>query len=411
VREPSLSRPWNHRFSHDELLRTPVTRADRLARLDAIVVPSRRPAEHLEHAANLAARLNATLVVLCSKDLSSRQAVEFLDRRHPGARAVAIDVNAQPGHPIFCHASTDQRWAWWAPYRRVASARNLALALAWSMRWRMVLFLDDDISGLSIDSILRAAGTVSDDRRARGAAPVDVVGWRVNHFPDNSVVCHAARIAGLPQRVFIGSGALLVGIHRDLGFFPPIYNEDWLFLFDALERRSVCVMPDEENVIQLSYDPFSDQSRADAEEFGDCFAEGLFERLHERPPTQLGPTGRLASAVDDLSDPTRGVSYWSHIVAGRGRLISEIEARLVASRSDSSLYPVDVVRGALAVSGETLSRIDPEYFALFLRAWRRDLTMWRAGLDHLPRQSRIDEALDLLGVERPEYAAGMGHAS
>jgi hypothetical protein len=72
------------------------------------------------------------------------------------------------------------------------------------------------------------------DNVARLAEQLDryqVAGMIVRNFPDNSVVCHARRDAGLPQDVF-WTGAVL-GVHCNnlpLSFFPDIYNEDWFFL-------------------------------------------------------------------------------------------------------------------------------------------------------------------------------------
>ena len=56
----------------------------------------------------------------------------------------------------------------------------------------------------------------------------------VPQHPDNSVVCHARRLAGRFQDVFV-SGAVL-GVHCNslpLSFFPDIYNEDWFFFAEG----------------------------------------------------------------------------------------------------------------------------------------------------------------------------------
>ena len=61
--------------------------------------------------------------------------------------------------------------------------------------------------------------------------------------------------------------------------FPPIYNEDWLFLFDAAQRRSVALCGHARS--QLEYAPFAEWVRAAREEFGDVIAEGLYRLLHD----------------------------------------------------------------------------------------------------------------------------------
>jgi hypothetical protein len=53
-----------------------------------------------------------------------------------------------------------------------------------------------------------------------------VAGMHVRHFPDNSVVCHARRLAGFAQDVFVTGAAL--GVHCNslpLSFFPDIYKQ------------------------------------------------------------------------------------------------------------------------------------------------------------------------------------------
>src|SRR5271156_1177313 len=92
------------------------------------------------------------------------------------------------------------------------------------------------------------------------------VGFRIARYPDNSVICHAHRLAGGSQDVFPGGSALLIDVTRSDTLFPPIYNEDWLFLFDAALARSVAVAG---TLSQLEYQPFSQSKRAASEEFGD----------------------------------------------------------------------------------------------------------------------------------------------
>ena len=81
------------------------------------------------------------------------------------------------------------------------------------------------------DSIARLAGQL--DRH-------QVAGMIVKSYPDNSVVCHARRDAGLRQDVFL-TGAVL-GVHCNnlpLSFFPDIYNEDWVFFAPEAASRQL----------------------------------------------------------------------------------------------------------------------------------------------------------------------------
>ena len=80
-----------------------------------------------------------------------------------------------------------------------------------------------------------------------------VAGMVVRRFPDNSVVCHARRLAGLAQDVFV-TGAVL-GVHCNslpLSLFPDIYNEDWFFFAEEGLRSA---LPRVGHAVQAEYDP------------------------------------------------------------------------------------------------------------------------------------------------------------
>ena len=83
----------------------------------------------------------------------------------------------------------------------LSAKRNIGLLLARLVGWHGVLFLDDDIRDVSPRTV-RAAGDALRPGRATGMIAAD--------FPDNSVVCHAARLAGLRQDVFVSGSALAV---------------------------------------------------------------------------------------------------------------------------------------------------------------------------------------------------------
>ncbi len=151
--------------------------------------------------------------------------------------------------------------------------RNIALLVARMVEWDTVLFLDGDIRDVDADTVRLAAGALGADR----SRPVSAVGLAVEDYPDSSVVCHANRFGGGGQTAFVGASALLVDVTApELGHFPTVYNEDWLFLYDALAAKRV---RREGRVRQLRYDPFGDPQRGRDEEFGDVVAEGLTAHL------------------------------------------------------------------------------------------------------------------------------------
>ena len=127
----------------------------------------------------------------------------------------------------------------------VSTKRNLALVLSHALRWKRVVFLDDDIRVPNPGDLSKAVGLLDSH---------SAVGLAIGGFPDNSMVCHAFRQAGGWQQTFIGGGALAVGVKRNRSFFPNVYNEDWFFVLEAGKRlQSVATVG---QVFQNPYDPY-----------------------------------------------------------------------------------------------------------------------------------------------------------
>ena len=106
----------------------------------------------------------------------------------------------------------------------LSTKRNLGLILARMLGWQRIFFLDDDIRDINSGRLHSTVSMLGSFRTA---------GMRVTDFPDNSVVCHAHRMTGGTQDVFVTGAALAVDCQQNSGFFPDIYNEDWLFFYDA----------------------------------------------------------------------------------------------------------------------------------------------------------------------------------
>jgi hypothetical protein len=86
----------------------------------------------------------------------------------------------------------------------------------------------------------------------------DMVALDNDGFPDNSAVCHALRAVGVYQDSFVGGGAMAVPIGEATGFFPNIYNEDWLFLVGDGQLRRTAVTG---KVTQKPFNPFANPAR------------------------------------------------------------------------------------------------------------------------------------------------------
>ena len=175
----------------------------RPSRLDAIVIPASRPASCLKPAIELSAWLGVLLVVLCSKQTRVEQVAERVSTS-PGARALIVEMPENWSHPEFPTRTSDPVFQRPNANRDsdLSAKRNVGLLLARLHGWHKIVFVDDDVTLSRTDNIARLAGQL--DR-------YQVAGMIVRQHPDNSVVCHARRDAGLWQDVFL-TGAVL-GVH------------------------------------------------------------------------------------------------------------------------------------------------------------------------------------------------------
>ncbi len=249
----------------------------------------------------------------------------------------------------------------------IARKRNIGLLLARISGWRTIMYLDDDIRNLSASVVANAAALIGYFR---------AVGFEIDHYPDSSVVCHAHRLAGAKQSVFPGGSALLVDVFLSDSLFPYIYNEDWLFLFEAVQGRSLAVAG---KLAQLDYLPFAHSKRAASEEFGDLIAEGLYRLIHQG-----------ASLTDATLD------YWRAALRRRGQLIDDIATRLLLL--DGNQPVVGSALMSLAAARKRLDAITALACVSFIRAWRSDLSDWRNRLPSLPVLGDVRDAAKFLNL-------------
>lgn len=359
--------PVVNRGSHVSLLRPAVRASHRLA--DAIVVPASRTADNLVEAVELAAALNCCLVVLCSR-LARAAKVRELVGRHRELRWMAVDLPDGYSHPLLTFETASYAEAKAPHLGDLSVKRNLGLLLARLLRWRSVLFLDDDIRGLDIGSVQHAA---------RALGTFAAAGFLVEDYPDNSVVCHAHRHTGGRQDVFVTGSALMVDCDQPQSFFPDVYNEDWLFLFEKLRAGTVAHAG---VARQLRYEPFASPERPTAEEFGDILAEGLVNLLHDGRP---------------LSDAT--ADYWEECLIRRKHFIAGIMAELDGAGAMAT---------ALAAAEKRRGEISAMTYEEYVGSWRRDVATWRARMATLPALRSLPAAADYLRLGRSSVLTSAG---
>jgi hypothetical protein len=335
-------------------------------RLDAIVVPTIRP-RSLGPAIALAGDIGCVLVVLCTTPYQVTEAIAECRALAGDVLVTLVPAPNESTMPDLLTSQHPENDITPSCHADIARKRNVGLLLARLSGWGTMMFLDDDIRGFTVSAVSEAAALT---------ARFQAAGFKIGSYPDNSVVCHAYRLAGGAQDVFPGGSALVVDVSQADTFFPSIYNEDWLFLFDAAERGSVTTAG---SLSQLEYDPFAQPRRAATEEFGDLIAEGLYRLLHE------------GGAV---TDATR--SYWRGTLERRFRLIDHIADRLLLHEPPGPA--TDHALMSLAAARKRLASISELACLSFVRAWRADVDNWRERRGYLPVLGDLADAAKFLDL-------------
>jgi hypothetical protein len=352
----------------------------RRARLDAIIVPASRPASHLEMAIELSALLGVFLVVLCSKHAKIAHVTERI-LRTPGARSLVVEISETSSHPDFRAQTSAAPFLEASGHRGsdLSAKRNIGLALAHLFGWRKLAFVDDDITFLKKTDIMRLARQLEDHQ---------IAGMVIREFPDNSVVCHARRLGGLPQDVFVSGAVLGIRCNDSLSFFPDIYNEDWFFFArQAAARR----LPSVGNARQAVYNPFTKPDRARSEEFGDLLAEGLYALFGRQEPSM---------DFDELLNKATK-SYWSYFIDARLRAINRSHRALykLLNAKSTDDYTSSALKSLAAAKSHLKSALNPELCVNFLDAWREDLVCWRRLSNGISKLGSPREAMEFLQLK------------
>jgi hypothetical protein len=341
--------------------------------LDAIIVPASRTAAHLDQAVTLARATGCQLMVVCSRQARADDVSQLLALRS-FTEAVVIDLPAGYGHRWLEFATSHPQNIGQLPGPCAARdsdlsiKRNLGLILARMLGWDRVFFMDDDITNVDVEDLRHTVSMLGRHHYS--------VGMRVTDFPDNSVVCHAHRATGKFQDVWVSGSVLAVDCTAPIGFFPDVYNEDWLFFYnDAAEHR---LGSSGLEATQLRYDPFDDPQRAARQEFGDVLAEGLYALLHRGQNT--------AHATQD---------YWINFLDARKGFLDAIVARAGSAQAEVRQKMLNSVRAARECS----TQIEPEFCEHYVRLWRKDLGRWEQTLKEIPQVPSIARALSELGLK------------
>ncbi|OHV75224.1 hypothetical protein [Pseudofrankia sp. BMG5.36] len=341
--------------------------------LDAVIVPTVRPAKHLDTAAQIASGASRRLIVLCSREARAVEVRARFDSTQ--AEVTAIDIPPGYWHPTLDFATSSEIFMRLSPTpvpRDLSLKRNLGLLIARLSGWRKIVFMDDDIYGIDPGGLLRASAALNSNRAS--CFLVESPEGPADSLPteDNSAVCHALRLVGGKQNVFASGSALGVNCSEEISLFPNIYNEDFFFLLRETRRSGITRVG---FVRQREYNPFLPE-RARYEEFGDVLAEGLLASLHlgksELPTTE----------------------YWKKFLAARSALLHEIRAGLSTSDSQYAANATEAVKAAQ----RQLRSVTPDACTEYLTRFDQDRRAWARRLGALPRLNDMALTLGFLGL-------------
>jgi hypothetical protein len=398
-----------HHPSHLEVVgrvpRYPVD-ADQ-SELSAVVVPTSRPLREsrvgLALAAHCAEVRNAPLVVIRSgaairdpfpPELAARTSRPTIVIDLPNSSHPFLPGLSNARHPVATkHRKND-----------VGDKRNLAVLIGLLAGWETMLLLDDDITTrrasqlplrsqhLSPELVMRLDDVFAEFKHN---PHLMAAGYLQKDFDDNSVVCHVRKLAGLEQEGFISGGAVVIRCIPGLPYFPAAYNEDWLFLFFLMmqdwHRCPSSGVKRIGSIHQSAYYPFA-APRAKREEFGDAFAEGLFNLL------ELSP--------EEIAREARSLEYWKHVVHARQSMITHMLAGFQDRYGPTEHAIVNDVesalRAALSVYPDSLAK-SATLMAGYFDALMADLPTWNEHTRSLAatygRGAPLNQALSVLKVE------------
>lgn len=215
--------------------------------------------------------------------------------------------------------------------------RNYALWYARRHHLKHILLLDDDIRGLQTTSLVTGANALQQ---------FDMAGFFVDDFPDTSMIGHVQIALTETVWTFLSGSCLFIRTGDDLGFFPPIYNEDWLFMIPQIAQRRVCSLG---NIRQKPYDPFLNPFMAKFQEPGEIIADCLFALL-------------ASGCYDDRFNQR----IWGDFLVQRREWLTELTGRT------SNNYHRAVTEAALAKCTE----VTESDCVRFVSDWECDRELW-----------------------------------
>ncbi len=146
----------------------------------------------------------------------------------------------------------------------IPTKRNFAIEYAKFKGYKRIGLIDDDIF-ITKDQIMRAAYFLSHH--------ANIVGFYSLLFPDKSVIgLIEAHLKQISPSVALSGNCLFFDIEKTEGFFPYVYNEDWIFIIRNLIKQEVLGI----GIVKHGYhEPWKNLNRIKFEQFGNIIARGI----------------------------------------------------------------------------------------------------------------------------------------
>lgn len=306
---------------------------DDQTQIDAIFIPSQRGdcvALEMLH------ELSSVSRIVCI--LPTRDAVHSFTRHTlPENVRVVPDHLIEQAHQRFLVRPSSSN-----PSQKVSDIydlpikRNIALQLARDWGLRKICLLDDDIT-ISRHQILTASSAVSNNS--------PMAGFYVLDYPDVSTIDHVERLTtGMPSMTIPGGNCLFLLVEEVDGYFPYIYNDDWIYVLNNGTRKLGTALGE---VRQSVHAPWNDHGRVRFEEFGEVVISGLLE------------LDLFLDAPEAISE-----SLWKNVIITRLKFLERI----------GEACTNHLRRKAIAAAVGTLVQIFPQDCVRFVKAMRAELS-------------------------------------
>lgn len=253
---PNINDPIN--FSYVK----PIPRGQCKELIDAVYIPTLSSRSNLEKVINLIEYFTKKIYILHSGKINDNIEKSIINNKvqHKNINQYA-SFKKFVNNPLSRNPSLTVDIEYDLPLKR-----NYALNHSRENNYNIIALIDDDMLFYELD-VIKAISTLQ-------SSNTDIVGFHVLDFPDKSTIDHIERfVCKISSPVSIGGNFLFMNRNSVKGFFPYVYNEDWLFLYRNIIYG--CNINSVGMVRQEYHEPWQNLTRIQFEQFGEVIIYGL----------------------------------------------------------------------------------------------------------------------------------------